>query len=68
MSDLDGVTQYRLTVDIEEFDVVNGIEKPPETVSSVEVKDAVFANFNDAKAAQVKLSGNKMEEIPDYED
>lgn len=68
MSDLNGETRYRLTVVIEEFDVVDGAEKPPEAVSSVEVKDAVFTHFNDVKAAQVKLSGQTMEEIPDYEE
>ncbi len=68
MSDLDGNTKYRVTVGLEEVETVNGIEQTPETLSSIDAKDMEYDNFEDAKAAQVKLSGHKMEEIPDYED
>lgn len=68
MSDLDGKTKYRVTVGLEEVEVVNGIEQTPESVSSIDVKDMEYDNYDDAKAAQVKLSGHKMEDIPDYED
>ena len=35
MSDLDAVTMYRVVVAIEEYDIVNGIEKTPETISTI---------------------------------
>ena len=58
----DGRTVYRLTVGIEAIDVVNGTEQEPETISTVGV-EGEHDNFEDAKAAVMRLSGKDMEVI-----
>ena len=73
MSELDGRTMYRIVITIEEFEIVNGTQQTPETVSSIPAQYAdigllEFNSFDKAKSAQIKLSGIKMEEIPEHED
>lgn len=61
MSDIELKTTYRVFVGVETIDWVDGRPGKPEEVGTIEVKDAEYDRYDDAKAAQIKLSGQTME-------
>lgn len=64
MSELaDARTVYRLTVGIESVEIIDGKPQPPEELSSIAIEGKEYTQFDEAKAAQVKLSGIEPEVI-----